>query len=78
MTLDRVKRGQFFKIASIMDDLTRTQAIRFGLTEGALLSCEEVVPAGPIVVRRNSQLLALGRGLAGQILVEPAKVNVRC
>lgn len=67
MTLDRVKRGQSFKIVSIPDNTVRAQAIRFGIAEGEVVDCEEVVPAGPIVIRKNKQLLALGRGLARQI-----------
>lgn len=69
MTLDRVKRNQPFKIVSIPDSLVRTQAIRFGIAEGETMICEEVVPAGPIVIRKNKQLLALGRRLARKIVV---------
>ncbi|MFZ5652139.1 MAG: FeoA family protein [Bacillota bacterium] len=72
MTLDRVKRGQSFKIVSIPDNTVRAQAIRFGITEGEVVSCEEVVPAGPIVIRKNKQLLALGRKLAMKIGVSLA------
>ncbi|MFZ5597943.1 MAG: FeoA family protein [Bacillota bacterium] len=72
MTLDRVKRGQSFRILSIPDSLVRAQAIRFGISEGELVSCEEVVPAGPVVIRKNKQLLAVGQGLARQIIVELA------
>ncbi|MCL6479916.1 MAG: ferrous iron transport protein A [Peptococcaceae bacterium] len=67
MTLDRVKRGQSIKIMSIPNELVRAQAIRFGIAEGEVVSCEEVVPAGPIVIRKNKQQIALGRGLARQI-----------
>ncbi|MFZ5649180.1 MAG: FeoA family protein [Bacillota bacterium] len=67
MTLDTVKRGQSFKIMSIPDNVVRAQAIRFGITEGEVVSCEEVVPAGPVVIRKNKQLLALGRKLAMKI-----------
>ncbi|HBV97599.1 MAG: iron transporter [Peptococcaceae bacterium BICA1-7] len=70
MTLDRVKRGQLLKIMSIPDKQIRAQAIRFGIAEGELVNCEEVVPAGPVVIRKNNQLLALGRGLARQISVQ--------
>jgi len=69
MTLDRVNRGQSFKITSIPNDLVRAQAIRFGIAEGEVVSCEEVVPAGPIVIRKNKQQIALGRRLARQISV---------
>lgn len=67
MTLDRVQKGQTFKICSIPDERIRSQAIRFGISAGEWLICEEVVPAGPIVVRKNRQQIALGRELAKQI-----------
>ncbi|MFZ5644380.1 MAG: FeoA family protein [Bacillota bacterium] len=70
MTLDLVQRGQSFRITSIPDRQVRAQAIRFGITEGEVVNCEEIVPAGPVVIRKNKQLLALGRGLARQISVE--------
>ncbi len=72
MTMDRAKRGQSFRIVDIPDDLIRTQAIRFGITEGALVTCEEIIPAGPVVLRKNNQLLAMGRGLARRITIELA------
>jgi Fe2+ transport system protein FeoA len=69
MTLDRVRRGQTFTIISIPDALIRAQAIRFGIAEGETVLCEEVVPAGPIIISKNKQEIALGRGLARQITV---------
>ncbi|KJS12339.1 MAG: iron transporter [Peptococcaceae bacterium BRH_c8a] len=69
MTLDRIKRGQVFKIISISDELTRVQAIRFGFTEGSTATCAETVPAGPVVLRKDRQEIAIGRGLAGKITV---------
>ncbi|MBF7083726.1 ferrous iron transport protein A [Desulfallas sp. Bu1-1] len=69
MTLDRVKKGQQVKIISIPDEMIRAQAIRFGIAEGSVVLCEEIVPAGPIVVRKNKQEIAIGRGLANKITV---------
>ncbi len=70
MTLDRVKKGQIIKILSIPDPDVRAQAIRFGIAEGAVVTCDEVVPAGPVVLRKNRQQIAMGRRLAGTIIVE--------
>ena len=72
MTLDSVKRGQAFTITDIASDSVRAQAIRFGIATGEFLVCEEVVPAGPIVVRKNRQLIAMGRSLAQGIQISPA------
>ena len=69
MTLNKEKRGQSFQIEHIGSTEVKAQAIRFGIGEGEWLSCEEVVPAGPIVVRKNRQVIALGRNLASQIRI---------
>lgn len=71
MTLDNVKKGQLVKITSIPDEVTRIKAIRFGISEGEIVTCLEVVPAGPVVVSKNKQEIAIGRSLASYIWVEP-------
>ncbi|MHB9093835.1 MAG: FeoA family protein [Eubacteriales bacterium] len=70
MRLDRCKRGQLIKVSLINNPDVRAQAIRFGIAEGEVVSCEEILPAGPVVVRKNHQEIAIGRGLARQIEVE--------
>lgn len=70
-TLDRVKRGQAVQIAAIENEQMRAQAIRFGIAEGAVVTCQEIVPAGPIVIARSNQEIAIGRHLA-------RKIKVRC
>ncbi len=70
MTLDKVKKGQKVRIISIPDPNIRAQAIRFGIAEGETVICDEVVPAGPVVLRKNRQQIAMGRRLAGTIVVE--------
>jgi len=69
VTLEEIKKGQMFKIISIVDPYIRAQTIRFGLGEGENAICEEIVPAGPIIIRKNLQEIVLGRGLAKQIFV---------
>lgn len=71
MQLDKASRGQVIKITGIPNDRVRVQAIRFGLSEGVVVTCREVVPAGPVVVTRNKQEIAIGRNLAKTISVEP-------
>ena len=70
MTLDKAKKGQNLKITSIPSEVIRAQAIRFGISEGAVVICEQVIPAGPVIIRRNKQEIAIGRGLARDIQVE--------
>ena len=71
MTLDKAKKGQMMMIKSIPDSLIRAQAIRFGINEGTIVTCSEIVPAGPVIIERLKQEIAIGRGLAKSIIVEP-------
>ncbi len=70
MFLNNCRRGQTIKILSIADSMVRAQAIRFGIAEGEIVCCEEILPAGPVVLRKNNQEIAVGRGLASRIKVE--------
>ncbi|MBC9785566.1 ferrous iron transport protein A [Heliobacillus mobilis] len=70
LSLDRVKKGQHIVIRSIPNEMVRAQAIRFGISEGAEVVCQEIIPAGPVVIRKNKQEIAIGRNLARQIGVE--------
>ncbi len=72
MTLDKVKRGQKVEICRIPDDLVRAQAIRFGVCEGSVVTCLEKLPAGPVIISKGHQELAIGRGLACKIAVKEA------
>ncbi len=67
MTLDLVKKGQSFKVISMPNEMIRAQAIRFGIAEGEILVCEEVIPAGPVIIRKDRQQIALGRKLCRTI-----------
>lgn len=70
MTLDRAKPGQKLLITSIENPQIRAQAIRFGIAEGSEALCEQILPAGPVVLRRNRQEIAIGRGLAREIGIQ--------
>ncbi|KJS80374.1 MAG: iron transporter [Peptococcaceae bacterium BICA1-8] len=70
MVLADVKKGQSFKILSIPNEIVRAQAIRFGIAEGVIVTCDEMIPAGPVIIRKNKQEIAIGYGLAKKILVE--------
>lgn len=72
MKLSRVNRGQRVAIVSIPDETVRAQAIRFGIAVGAEVECAEKLPAGPVVVHKGKQEIAIGRKLAESILVQPA------
>ncbi len=70
MTLAEVKRGDRFHINHIPDKLIRAQALRFGISEGASLTCGEKIPGGPVIVKLNLQEIAIGRNLAKNILIK--------
>ncbi|MBE3585775.1 MULTISPECIES: FeoA family protein [Desulfofundulus] len=70
MTLDRIKRGQRCRILSLPSESIRAQALRFGIAEGEIVTCSEVIPGGPVIISKNHQEIAIGRGLARQIEVE--------
>lgn len=72
MTLDKVKRGQKVEICRIPDELVRAQAIRFGVGEGTIVTCMEKLPAGPVIISKGHQELAIGRKLAQKIDVKAA------
>jgi len=72
MTLAEAKQGQKVIIQHISDPLIRAQAIRFGIAEGAQVTCSTVVPSGPVTLKKNLQEIAVGRGLAAMITVRPA------
>jgi len=72
LTLAQAKRGQKVYIVAINNDPIRAQAIRFGIGAGTCVECTEKLPAGPIVISRGKQQIAIGRRLAENILVEPA------
>lgn len=76
LTLDKIKRGQKVKILSIPNHQVRSQAIRFGIAEGSVVEIQEVVPAGPVVLKKNKQEIALGRRLAKEIAVELVSTNL--
>ncbi len=72
MNLAQANQGQRLSIVSIPDEIVRAQAIRFGISVGAEVECATKLPAGPIVVHKGKQEIAIGRKLAESIEVKPA------
>ncbi len=68
-TLASLHAGDTAVIESIECPTARAHALRFGMGEGATVSCVTVVPAGPVVLRSGRQEIAVGRGLARRIRV---------
>ena len=75
MLLSQIKKGRGARILQIPDATVRSQAIRLGIGEGSLVICQEIIPAGPVVIKKNRQEIAVGRGLANMIKVEEAAIE---
>lgn len=73
MTLDKAKKGSKVKILNINDKEIKSQAIRIGLYEGAVFLCSERLPGGPVILQNKLQEIAIGRGLATNIVIEGVK-----
>ena len=71
-SLDRARTGDELEIVEVDDEHARIQCIRFGMAEGACVTCVTRIPAGPLVLRSGRQEIAVGRGLAKRIRVRPA------
>ncbi|MBP8629062.1 MAG: ferrous iron transport protein A [Negativicutes bacterium] len=69
MVLAEVERGQKVRILKIEDETIRAQAIRFGISSGSEVKCSEKIVAGPIIISKGKQEIAIGRKLAERITV---------
>ena len=72
-TLADARAGDRMVVRSVDDPSARVTALRFGMAEGAAISCVARIPAGPIVLRSGRQEIAVGRQLARRIVVSPAE-----
>ncbi|MHB1136885.1 MAG: FeoA family protein [Coriobacteriia bacterium] len=70
-TLLALRPGEDGVVGHIADDSARAQAVRFGIGDGALITCITTLPGGPVVLRAGRQEIAVGRGLAARIEVRP-------
>lgn len=76
-TLDKAQKGQVVKIISIDNPTIKTQAIRLGIGEGEVVTCREIIPAGPVVICKCKQEVAIGRQLARKIGIEPVSLPIK-
>lgn len=70
ITLDQARKGDRLLIQDVPDATVRAQIVRFGLSVGAMVTCQAVMPGGPVILRRGLQEIAIGRDLARTIHVE--------
>ena len=69
MCLTEIKKGQQVSIVTIQDTDIRTQFIRFGISEGSMVTCLEKIPFGPLMIQHRRQEIAVGQEVAGNIFV---------
>jgi len=69
MCLTEIRKGERVSIVAIADADVRTQFIRFGIGEGSFVQCLEKIPLGPVMIRHCRQEIAVGREVAGKIIV---------
>lgn len=69
ISLDQARQGDRLLIQAIPDAQVRVQVVRFGLSIGSVVTCQSVMPGGPVILRRGFQEIAIGRDLARTIQV---------
>ena len=69
MTLSSVHSGDTIIISDICDKNAEIKAIRFGIYRGARVRCIYNMRRGPVILGKENQEIALGRGLAEKITV---------
>lgn len=69
LSLDQARKGDRLLIQAIPDAAVRVQVLRFGLAIGAVVTCQSVMPGGPVILRHGRQEIAIGRELARTIQV---------
>jgi ferrous iron transport protein A len=73
--LAELRPGERAVVTKIDDSTVRAQAIRFGISEGSEIGCDEIIPGGPVIIRRGLMQYAIGRQLAQHIAVQPVRVR---
>lgn len=68
--LSHCKPGDRVTITRLDSPYVASMATRLGLVEGCTVTCQAVVPSGPVVVRRGGMELAIGRAYAAEIMVK--------
>ncbi|MDQ7794260.1 MAG: FeoA family protein [bacterium] len=70
MTLDQCRPGERLLIRTIRDLQVRAMAIRLGMGAGAEVRCQFRLPRGPVVLSCGNQEIAIGHGIARQVIVQ--------
>lgn len=68
ITLNKLKKGQCAKIIEFKNSEIKLQSSRFGIEVGQVIKC--IASLGTIVIQKNQQQIAIGKGLSLQIMVK--------
>lgn len=74
-SLDKARSGDELEIVRVDDEHARVQCLRFGMAEGACVTCVTRIPAGPLVLKSGRQEIAVGRKLAQRIRVRARRLD---
>ena len=69
MKLSAISKGNSARIHRLPEGVLRSQFIRLGLMEGAVVECIERLPGGTLVLQHGRQEVALSAELADAILI---------
>lgn len=67
-TLNELKKGKSAKIIEFKNPETKLQSARFGIEVGQVIKC--IAKFDTIVIQKNQQQIAIGKGLSKEILVK--------
>ena len=70
MNLIDAPTKSLLEVVSIKQDKLNEDALRFGIESGEYIQIINKMPAGPIVIQKNQQQIAIGRELAKAIEVK--------
>ena len=73
MNLENAPKKSPLEIVSINQSKLSEDALRFGIEPGEIIQIVDKLPAGPVVIQKNQQQIAIGRELAKAIEVKIKK-----
>jgi Fe2+ transport system protein FeoA len=76
ITLANARNSLAYRIVSIGGRNCREQMLRMGLSEGCKVECITNLYRGPVILRCGRTDIAIGRGMAERIMVEPVATTV--
>lgn len=70
LKLTEAKEGMRCIVTETIGEEITWQALRFGISAGAHIKIQKVIPKGPVIISKNQLEIAIGRDLASLIEVK--------